>query len=114
MNEVPKWSMPTLAYHEACQDIIGNSPTAEEPSKEFRNFAKCFRTAYIRRLGALLRKAGETSRGYDNDPFGDWGASVTSFSARYDWSSIRVFMRALDPRTGDRLHARENGMARKK
>jgi uncharacterized protein (DUF885 family) len=62
MNEVPKWSMPTLAYHEGVPGHHWQLSTAEE-LKGIPQFSQGAAVHGVHRgLGALLRMAGETDR----------------------------------------------------
>jgi uncharacterized protein (DUF885 family) len=62
MNEVPKWSMPTLAYHEGVPGHHWQISTAQE-LKGLPAISKSNSVHRLpRRLGALLRMAGETNR----------------------------------------------------
>ena len=59
MNEVPKWSMPTLAYHEGVPGHHWQISIARE-LKGLPQFRKVVPfTAYHGGLGALCRVAGE-------------------------------------------------------
>ena len=116
MNEVPKWSMPTLAYHEG---VPGHHWQTLHRAGTHRRSAISQSASVYRvrgRLGALLRMAGETSRLVRqtihlaiSDVF------VTNFSARFDWSSIRAFTRNIGRANKRSLTcARKPAWARKK
>ena len=63
MNEVPKWSMPTLAYHEG---VPGHHSRIFPLREELKGVPAISQGSPVYgvhgRLGALLRMAGETSR----------------------------------------------------
>ena len=115
MNEVPKWSMPTLAYHEG---VPGTSLAAFDRAGTERCSTVSQSAAVhrlCRRLGALLRMAGETSRLVRktirlaiSGRFRDELFRAVRSGRRY-----RHSCETLDPRTSDRLHARENRHGRK-
>ena len=114
MNEVPKWSMPTLAYTRAFPVTIGNSPRPRN-SKAYHDFVRCCRSR-------LTLKAGRfTANGWRNKSDGTttihsetWDASVTSFFARFGWSSIRASMRSIGRAIRRSLSMREKtGMGEK-
>ena len=107
MNEVPKWSMPTLAYHEGVPGHHWQLSTAEE-LKGVPQFRKVLPFTASQRAGRF------TANGWRNKSAGRQRSVLRSgrlrdeLSARFDWSSILAFTRNTDPRTSDRLHAREN------
>jgi uncharacterized protein (DUF885 family) len=73
MNEVPKWSMPTLAYHEGVPGHHWQLSTAEE-LKGVPQFRKVLPfTAYIEGWALYCEWLAKQIGWYDNDPFGDLG-----------------------------------------
>jgi len=73
MNEVPKWSMPTLAYHEGVPGHHWQLSTAEE-LKGIPQFRKVLPfTAYIEGWALYCEWLAKQVGWYDNDPFGDLG-----------------------------------------
>jgi uncharacterized protein (DUF885 family) len=73
MNEVPKWSMPTLAYHEGVPGHHWQLSTAEE-LKGLPQFRKVLPfTAYIEGWALYCEWLAKQIGWYDNDPFGDLG-----------------------------------------
>src|SRR5712672_2527926 len=73
MNEVPKWSMPTLAYHEGVPGHHWQLSTAEE-LKGLPQFRKVLPfTAYIEGWALYCEWLAKQVGWYDNDPFGDLG-----------------------------------------
>src|SRR5881409_3501859 len=73
MNEVPKWSMPTLAYHEGVPGHHWQISTAEE-LKAVPQFKKVLPfTAYIEGWALYCEWLAKQVGWYDNDPFGDLG-----------------------------------------
>ena len=73
MNEVPKWSMPTLAYHEGVPGHHWQISTAEE-LKGVPQFRKVIPfTAYMEGWALYSEWLAKQVGWYDNDPFGDLG-----------------------------------------
>jgi len=73
MNEVPKWSMPTLAYHEGVPGHHWQISTAEE-LKGVPQFRKVIPfTAYMEGWALYCEWLAKQTGWYDNDPFGDLG-----------------------------------------
>jgi uncharacterized protein (DUF885 family) len=73
MNEVPKWSMPTLAYHEGVPGHHWQTSTALE-LKGLPQFRKVIPfTAYMEGWALYCEWLAEKAGWYDNDPFGDLG-----------------------------------------
>src|SRR5438128_2872028 len=73
MNEVPKWSMPTLAYHEGVPGHHWQISTVEE-LKGLPQFRKIIPfTAYIEGWALYCEWLAKQAGWYDNDPFGDLG-----------------------------------------
>jgi len=73
MNEVPKWSMPTLAYHEGVPGHHWQISTAEE-LKGLPQFRKVLPfTAYIEGWALYREWLAKEVGWYDRDPFGDLG-----------------------------------------
>jgi uncharacterized protein (DUF885 family) len=73
MNEVPKWSMPTLAYHEGVPGHHWQISTAEE-LKGLPQFRKVLPfTAYIEGWALYCEWLAKQVGWYDRDPFGDLG-----------------------------------------
>src|SRR6266550_350920 len=73
MNEVPKWSMPTLAYHEGVPGHHWQISTAEE-LKGLPQFRKVIPfTAYMEGWALYCEWLAKHVGGYDKDPFGDLG-----------------------------------------
>src|SRR6266566_1757256 len=73
MNEVPKWSMPTLAYHEGVPGHHWQISTAEE-LKGVPQFSKVIPfTAYMEGWALYCEWLAKRTGWYDNDPFGDLG-----------------------------------------
>jgi uncharacterized protein (DUF885 family) len=73
MNEVPKWSMPTLAYHEGVPGHHWQLSTAEE-LKGVPQFRKVLPfTAYHEGWALYCEWLAKQVGWYDNDPFGDLG-----------------------------------------
>jgi uncharacterized protein (DUF885 family) len=73
MNEVPKWSMPTLAYHEGVPGHHWQISTAEE-LKGVPQFRKIIPfTAYTEGWALYCEWLAKQIGWYDNDPFGDLG-----------------------------------------
>ena len=108
MNEVPKWSMPTLAYHEGVPGHHWQISTAQE-LKGVPQFRKCFRSRRIRKAGRFTRMAGETGRVVRRRsvrrPRTFAGRAFPRGAARGRYGHS---CETLDARTGDRLHARED------
>ena len=73
MNEVPKWSMPTLAYHEGVPGHHWQISTAEELKgvPQFRKVVPF--TAYMEGWALYCEWLAKQVGWYDNDPFGDLG-----------------------------------------
>ena len=73
MNEVPKWSMPTLAYHEGVPGHHWQISTAEELTgvPQFRKVIPF--TAYMEGWALYCEWLAKRTGWYDNDPFGDLG-----------------------------------------
>ncbi|MEY2492664.1 MAG: hypothetical protein QOH24_1615 [Verrucomicrobiota bacterium] len=73
MNEVPKWSMPTLAYHEAVPGHHWQISTAQE-LKGVPQFRKVIPfTAYAEGWALYCEWLAKQVGWYDGDPFGDLG-----------------------------------------
>jgi uncharacterized protein (DUF885 family) len=73
MNEVPKWSMPTLAYHEGVPGHHWQLSTAEE-LKGVPQFRKVMPfTAYIEGWALYCEWLAKQVGWYNDDPFGDLG-----------------------------------------
>jgi len=73
MNEVPRWSMPTLAYHEGVPGHHWQISTVEE-LKDLPQFRKIIPfTAYIEGWALYCEWLAKQAGWYDNDPFGDLG-----------------------------------------
>ena len=73
MNEVPKWSMPTLAYHEGVPGHHWQISTAEE-LKGLPQFRKVIPfTAYMEGWALYCEWLAKQVGWYDKDPFGDLG-----------------------------------------
>jgi uncharacterized protein (DUF885 family) len=73
MNEVPKWSMPTLAYHEGVPGHHWQISTAQE-LKGLPQFRKVIPfTAYVEGWALYCEWLAKHVGWYDNDPFGDLG-----------------------------------------
>jgi len=73
MNEVPKWSMPTLAYHEGVPGHHWQISTVEE-LKGLPQFRKIIPfTAYIEGWALYCEWPAKRAGWYDKDPFGDLG-----------------------------------------
>ena len=73
MNEVPKWSMPTLAYHEGVPGHHWQISIAQEITgvPQFRKVIPF--TAYSEGWALYTEWLAKQSGWYDNDPFGDLG-----------------------------------------
>ena len=73
MNEVPKWSMPTLAYHEGVPGHHWQISTAEE-LKGVPQFRKVIPfTAYVEGWALYCEWLAKQAGWYDKDPFGNLG-----------------------------------------
>ena len=73
MHEVPKWSMPTLAYHEGVPGHHWQISTAEE-LKGVPQFRKVIPfTAYVEGWALYCEWLAKQAGWYDKDPFGDLG-----------------------------------------
>jgi uncharacterized protein (DUF885 family) len=73
MNEVPKWSMPTLAYHEAVPGHHFQISIAQE-LKGMPQFRKNVPfTAYAEGWALYCEWLAKQAGWYENDPFGDLG-----------------------------------------
>ena len=73
MNEVPKWSMPTLAYHEAIPGHHWQISTAQE-LKGVPQFRKVIPfTAYSEGWALYCEWLAKQVGWYEGDPFGDLG-----------------------------------------
>jgi uncharacterized protein (DUF885 family) len=73
MKEVPKWSMPTLAYHEGVPGHHWQISIAEE-LKGLPQFRKVIPfTAYAEGWALYCEWLAKQAGWYDNDPFGDLG-----------------------------------------
>ncbi|HWY41282.1 MAG TPA: DUF885 domain-containing protein [Chthoniobacterales bacterium] len=73
MNEVPKWSMPTLAYHEGVPGHHWQISIAQE-LKGVPQFRKVIPfTAYAEGWALYCEWLAKQVGWYDNDPFGDLG-----------------------------------------
>jgi uncharacterized protein (DUF885 family) len=73
MNEVPKWSMPTLAYHEGIPGHHWQVSTAQELTglPQFRKIIPF--TAYAEGWALYTEWLAKQAGWYDKDPFGDLG-----------------------------------------
>jgi uncharacterized protein (DUF885 family) len=73
MNEVPKWSMPTLAYHEGVPGHHWQVSIAQEPEgvPQFRKVIPF--TAYAEGWALYCEWLAKQAGWYDKDPFGDLG-----------------------------------------
>ena len=73
MNEVPKWGMPTLAYHEGVPGHHWQISIAQE-LKGVPQFRKVIPfTAYAEGWALYCEWLAKQAGWYDNDPFGDLG-----------------------------------------
>ncbi len=73
MNEVPKWSMPTLAYHEGVPGHHWQIATAQE-LKGLPQFRKLIPfTAYQEGWALYTEWLAKEAGWYEGDPFGDLG-----------------------------------------
>jgi len=73
MREVPRWSMPTLAYHEGVPGHHWQISTAQE-LKGLPQFRKVIPfTAYAEGWALYCEWLAKKSGWYDSDPFGDLG-----------------------------------------
>jgi uncharacterized protein (DUF885 family) len=73
MNEVPRWSMPTLAYHEGVPGHHWQISTVEE-LKDLPQFRKIIPfTAYIEGWALYCEWLAKQAGWYDNNPFGRLG-----------------------------------------
>ena len=73
MNEVPKWSMPTLAYHEGVPGHHWQISIARE-LKGLPQFRKVLPfTAYVEGWALYSEWLAKQAGWYENDPFGDLG-----------------------------------------
>jgi uncharacterized protein (DUF885 family) len=73
MNEVPKWGMPTLAYHEGVPGHHWQLSIAQE-LKGLPQFRKVLPfTAYMEGWALYCEWLAKKAGWYDNDPFGDLG-----------------------------------------
>ena len=73
MNEVPKWSMPTLAYHEGVPGHHWQISIAQE-LKDVPQFRKVIPfTAYAEGWALYCEWLAKQTGWYDKDPFGDLG-----------------------------------------
>jgi uncharacterized protein (DUF885 family) len=73
MNEVPKWSMPTLAYHEGVPGHHWQLSIAQE-LKGVPQFRKLIPfTAYAEGWALYCEWLAKQAGWYENDPFGDLG-----------------------------------------
>jgi uncharacterized protein (DUF885 family) len=73
MNEVPKWSMPTLTYHEGVPGHHFQISIAQE-LKGVPQFRKVIPfTAYAEGWALYCEWLAKKAGWYDNDPFGDLG-----------------------------------------
>jgi uncharacterized protein (DUF885 family) len=73
MNEIPKWSMPTLAYHEGVPGHHWQIATAQE-LKGLPQFRKLIPfTAYQEGWALYTEWLAKEAGWYDGDPFGDLG-----------------------------------------
>lgn len=73
MNEVPKWGMPTLAYHEGVPGHHFQIATAQELKglPQFRKFIPF--TAYVEGWALYTEWLAKDAGWYEGDPFGDLG-----------------------------------------
>src|SRR5438132_3101903 len=79
MNEVPKWSIPTLAYHEGVPGHHWQISTAEE-LKGLPQFRKVIPfTAYMEGWALYCEWLAKHVGWYDHDPFGDLGRMRDEF-----------------------------------
>jgi uncharacterized protein (DUF885 family) len=73
MNEIPKWSMPTLAYHEGVPGHHWQISTAQE-LKGLPQFRKVIPfTAYVEGWALYAEWLAKEAGWYQGDPFGDLG-----------------------------------------
>jgi uncharacterized protein (DUF885 family) len=73
MNEIPKWSMPTLAYHEGVPGHHWQIATAQE-LKGLPQFRKVIPfTAYVEGWALYSEWLAKQAGWYEGDPFGDLG-----------------------------------------
>ena len=73
MNETPKWSMPTLAYHEGVPGHHWQLSVAQE-LKGLPQFRKVIPfTAYVEGWALYSEWLAKQAGWYDNDPFADLG-----------------------------------------
>ena len=73
MNEIPKWSMPTLTYHEAVPGHHFQISIAQE-LKGVPQFRKILPfTAYVEGWALYCEWLAKQAGWYENDPFGDLG-----------------------------------------
>ena len=73
MNEVPKWSMPTLSYHEGVPGHHWQLSTAQE-LKGVPQFRKVLPfTAYVEGWALYCEWLAKQAGWYEGDPFGDLG-----------------------------------------
>jgi uncharacterized protein (DUF885 family) len=73
MNEVPKWGMPTLAYHEAVPGHHWQISIAQD-LKNLPPFRRVIPfTAYTEGWALYCEWLAKQAGWYDNDPFGDLG-----------------------------------------
>jgi uncharacterized protein (DUF885 family) len=73
MNEIPKWSMPTLAYHEGVPGHHFQISTAQELKgvPQFRKMVPF--TAYVEGWALYTEWLAKQAGWYEDDPFGDLG-----------------------------------------
>ncbi|MFL6589702.1 MAG: DUF885 domain-containing protein, partial [Chthoniobacterales bacterium] len=73
LNEIPKWSMPTLAYHEGVPGHHWQIATAQELKgvPEFRKLIPF--TAYQEGWALYAEWLAKEAGWYEGDPFGDFG-----------------------------------------
>ena len=89
MNEVPKWSMPTLAYHEGVPGHHWQLSRAQE-LKGVPQFRKIIPfTAYMEGWALYCEWLAKKSGWYDSDPFG-----VNQFGHPYQGAMYHGFARS--------------------
>ena len=109
MNEVPKWGMPTLAYHEGVPGHHWQISIAQELTglPQFRKIIPF--TAYPEGWALYTEWLAKQAGWYDKDPFGDLGRlQARAFPRGAVGRGHGDSRETLDPRTSDRVHARED------
>ena len=115
MNELPRWTMPTLAYHEGVPGHHFQIATAQE-LKGLPQFRKLIPfTAYSEGWALYTEWLAKDAGWYEGDPFGDLGRLQAEL-----FRAVRLVVdtghsrATLDARASDRLHARENRHGRER